>query len=233
MRQRWETLTFLHWPYPPRLVQALLPDGVQVETRKGAAWVSLVPFQMTISGPAGPALPWLRAIPETNVRTYVVGPNGRPGVWFFSLDIASVDAMIAGRAWGLPYFWSDMSVSRSGNEVTYRCQRRAGRRITSDIGIRLGEGIEPGEFEHYLTARFALWSKPFGVLARTPVDHPRWALARATVTRIDDSLVTAAGLPAPLDEPIAHFSPGVSARIGLPRLFLSSRGFLRPSAGSR
>jgi hypothetical protein len=216
MRQRWETLTFLHWPYDPRTIQALLPEGLQVETRKGAAWVGLVPFRMTIHGPAGPALPWLRAIPETNVRTYVVGPGGRPGVWFFSLDITSLDAVLAGRAWGLPYFWSHMSVIESGDDVTYRCQRRFGRKPTSEIGIRIGKHIDADEFEHYLTARFALWSRPFGFLARTRVVHPRWALQRGAVTRLDDSLITAAGLPAPTDEPIVHFSRGVATRIGLP-----------------
>jgi uncharacterized protein YqjF (DUF2071 family) len=225
LRQRWETLSLLHWPYPPDVVQALLPDGLRVETRNGAAWVGLVPFQMTISGPVGPALPWLRAIPETNVRTYVVGPGGRSGVWFLSLDISSIDAVIAGRAWGVPYFWSRMSVTRSGNEVAYRCRRRFGRHPTSEIGIRIGERIDPAEieeFEHFLTARFALWSRPVGIRTRTLVDHARWPLARATVTRLDDSLVTAAGLPAPTGEPIVHFSAGVRARIGLPGMV--SRG---------
>lgn len=46
----------------------------------------------------GPALPWLREVPEVNVRTYVVGPGGRPGVWFFSLDIATPDTVAAARA---------------------------------------------------------------------------------------------------------------------------------------
>lgn len=98
MRQQWQTLTFLHWAYPPDVVQNLLPDGLRVETRKGLVWVGLVPFRMTIDGPVGPALPWLRAIPETNVRTYVVGSDGQPGVWFFSLDITSIDAVAGGRA---------------------------------------------------------------------------------------------------------------------------------------
>ena len=33
--------------------------------------------------PFGP----LSTFPETNIRTYIVDPNGRRGVWFFSLDI--------------------------------------------------------------------------------------------------------------------------------------------------
>jgi uncharacterized protein YqjF (DUF2071 family) len=57
MTQRWELLTFLHWPYEPRLVQALLPPGLTVETYDGQAWVGLVPFRMRVAPFRLPALP--------------------------------------------------------------------------------------------------------------------------------------------------------------------------------
>src|SRR3954454_10171968 len=106
MRHRWATISFLHWPYDVEQVQRHLPAGIQVEPWEGQAWVGLVPFEMHLAGPAGPRL---RRFPETNVRTYVVGPDGRPGIWFFSLDAGSAAAVTAARAsWQLPYFWSDM-----------------------------------------------------------------------------------------------------------------------------
>jgi uncharacterized protein len=37
MRQRWERLTFLHWPFDRAVVQRLLPDWPQAETFGGAA----------------------------------------------------------------------------------------------------------------------------------------------------------------------------------------------------
>lgn len=48
------------------------------------------------------------------------------------------------------------------------------------------------------------------------VDHAPWPLHRAEVVDCDDSLVTAAGLPAPAGEPLALWSPGVEVRIGRP-----------------
>jgi uncharacterized protein YqjF (DUF2071 family) len=48
------------------------------------------------------------------------------------------------------------------------------------------------------------------------VDHAPWPLHRATVDQFDDSLVTAAGLPAPTGEPLCVYSPGVRVRVGLP-----------------
>ena len=38
-RYHWRQVTFLHWPYPAETVQALLPDGLTVETFDGTAWV--------------------------------------------------------------------------------------------------------------------------------------------------------------------------------------------------
>jgi uncharacterized protein len=223
MRQDWRTLTFLHWRYDPAVIQAMLPDGLQVQPREGSAWVGLVPFRITVRGPVGPALPWLGGVPETNVRTYVLGPDGRPGVWFFSLDIVSPHAVAAARlAWGLPYYWSRMSVVELGDEVTYHCRRRTGRpQPQSATRVRIGPAIaadDVEEFEHYLTARFGLWTRHLGLLTYTPAEHGRWPLHRASVLDIDDSLVSACGLPPPDGPPIAHFSPGVSVQIGTPRI---------------
>jgi uncharacterized protein YqjF (DUF2071 family) len=57
------------------------------------------------------------------------------------------------------------------------------------------------------------------------VEHPRWPLRRARVLHLDESLVQAAGLPAPAGAPLAHFSPGVEVKIGAPRL-VSGHGSL-------
>jgi len=51
------------------------------------------------------------------------------------------------------------------------------------------------------------------VLARSNVEHEPWPLHRATVPELDQNLVTAAGLPEPLGEPVVHWSPGVRTRI--------------------
>src|SRR5947207_2324696 len=126
MLQQWRRLTFLHWRYPAGVVQASLPEGLRVQTFDGTAWVGLVPFVMRgVRAPGIPPLPWLSEFPETNVRTYVEGPDGRAGIWFFSLDAARLPAVVAGRtAYGLPYCWSSMSVTPSGRELRYRSARR-------------------------------------------------------------------------------------------------------------
>jgi len=44
------------------------------------AWVGLTRFVLgDLRTPVAPAPPWFSRFPETNVRTYVVGPDGREG----------------------------------------------------------------------------------------------------------------------------------------------------------
>ena len=221
MAHRWEQLTFLHWPYDPEVVQALLPDGLSVEPYDGRAWVGLVPFHMTVRAPGVPPLPWLSYFPETNVRTYVTGLDGVSGVWFFSLDASRLPAVIGGRALNLRYCWSRMRLGRRGAVVRYRCERRwPGGAARNDTEVVVGEPIPAGELtelDHYLTARFRLWTVLGGRPVRMQAYHEPWPLRRAAVRRLDDTLVRAAGLPAPTGDPIVHFSDGVEVSIGLPR----------------
>ena len=121
MHHRWTAVTFLHWPYPPEVVQRLLPPGLEVDRADGTAWVSLVPFRMEdVRLPRLPPRPGPR-FPETNVRTYVRDRHGRVGIWFLSLDAARLGAVVTARvAYGLPYFWAAMSVRRDRDRV--RCK---------------------------------------------------------------------------------------------------------------
>ena len=78
MMHRWDTLTFLHWSYDPDVVARLLPEGLTLHTFEDRAWVGLIPFNMRVSLPHTPALPWVERFCETNVRTYVLDRTGAP-----------------------------------------------------------------------------------------------------------------------------------------------------------
>lgn len=221
MLQHWRWLTFLHWRYPAEVVQATLPPGLAVETFDGTAWVGLVPFLMgDVRPPRLPALPWLSRFPETNVRTYVRGPDGRTGIWFLSLDAARLPAVLTARTtYGLPYFWSSMSVQRSGSQVTYRARRRwpgpAG--AGCDARVEFGAPYASAELtglDLFLTARYRLYSRFAGRLVTAAAEHPPWALRRVTVRQLRQDLLRAAGLPAPDHDPVLHASDGVRVRIG-------------------
>lgn len=221
LTQHWRWLTFVHWRYEPRDVQAILPEGLTVDTFDGSAWVGLVPFRMVdVRPPWTPSLHPLTTFPETNLRTYVRGPRGQ-GVWFSSLEITRLIGVAVARiGFGVPYVWADMSIDRAGRRVRYRSRRRwPGPRAASIVEIEIGEDLDrPGHLERFLTSRWATYNLlPFRRLGWVPVSHEPWPLHSARVLELAEDLTRAAGLPAPAGEPIAHFSPGVTARIGWPR----------------
>jgi hypothetical protein len=222
MRQRWERLTFLHWSFDAPAVQRLLPPGLEAETFDGAAWVGLVPFFMRVATGGGRGAPWASYFCETNVRTYVRDGEGRSGIWFFSLDAARLGAVAVARTtYRLPYFWSSMRITGAGHEVSYTCLRRwpGPRDATSQVRIEVGEPFgadELGERDHFLTARWILFSVAGARYRFARACHQPWPLHRAQARVVDDRLVAAAGLPQPQGPPLVHYSPGVDVRIGRP-----------------
>lgn len=220
MLQRWERLTFLHWPFDSDEIQRLLPAGLTVESHDGWAWVGLVPFFMRVSTARGRGAPWVSNFCETNVRTYVRDEGGRSGVWFFSLDAARLGAVAVGRTvFGLPYFWTRMSLTETGDEIDYRCRRRwpGPRGVSSSARIRVGPVIDPTaltDLDHFLTARWVLFSSAGRRRSFARAWHEPWPLRRAELIGLDDQLMAAAGLPAPTASPLVHYSEGVDVRLG-------------------
>jgi uncharacterized protein YqjF (DUF2071 family) len=218
----WDELTFLHWRFETDAVQRLLPPGLTVHTFDGSAWVGLVPFFLRVGVPGVPSVRWLSRFAETNVRTYVTSADGTQGIWFFSLDAARLGAVLVARAtYRLPYFWSKMTIERSASRIAYRSSRRwpGPRGACSDVVIDIGERFDAAdltELDHFLTARWALFSAPRSGLHHARAAHDPWPLHRAHAVRVDDQLVRAAGLPHPTGAPLVHYSPSVEVRISWP-----------------
>ncbi len=222
MAQRWEDLAFISWPFDPGDVQRLLPAELEADTFDGAAWVSVIPFHLSIRLPGTPAVPWVSRFSEINVRTYVRGPDGRRGIWFLSLDASRLGAVVmARRTYRLPYVWARMDVRRTGARVRYRGVRRwPGPRASWDLTLDVGGPMtSPDDLHRFLTARWRLFSPaPLALPARsiglrtTTVDHPPWPLRHTRLTEGTESLLAAAGLPGTSASPTVAFSPGVSVR---------------------
>ncbi len=223
LTQQWRDLAFLHWPVDPGLAAGLLPPGTRPDLFEGTSYVGLIAFRMHRTGWLGlPGLPYLGSFPETNVRLYSVGPDGRRGVVFRSLDAARLVPVLAGRlAFRLPYQWSAMRVRRDGDVVSYASRRRwpgAPARMGMAIGVG-GRIARPSDLELFLTARWGLHAaRHGGSLRYLPNQHPPWPLHRAALLRLEENLITTAGLPQPAGGPVSVlYSPGVSVRLGWPQ----------------
>ena len=223
MTMGWRRLTYVHWRYDPDVVARLLPDGLEPDLYEGSAWVGLIPFQMErIRFGRLPAVPKWSSFPETNVRTYAVDASGRRGVWFMSLDIDRLaPTLVARGGYGLPYCWGPMSIEVQGRRITYRGIRRWPDSAHSRMVVEVSDPIAPDDVDdltHFLSARWGLYSTLGSRVLWAPVSHPRWPLREASLLDLDESLLAAAGLPAPECEPHVRFSPGVRVRAGRPVL---------------
>ena len=98
----WERISFLHWPISAAELAPLLPDGTEVLTHEGTAWVTVTPFFIRVRPPGSPVVPPGWAFPETNLRTYIAGPGGRQGLWFLHMEVTALWFVAALRTIGLP-----------------------------------------------------------------------------------------------------------------------------------
>jgi uncharacterized protein len=212
MTQTWHDLLFAHWPVKHDALGALLPPGFAVDTCEGRAWIGVVPFYMTNVAPRGvPALPWISAFPELNVRTYVrVG--GIPGIYFFSLDASNPAIVVAARtAFHLPYHTATMAFSREGDDIVYD-SRRNGAPLDASLTIRyrpigVASVARPGSLAHFLTERYCLFTVDgHGRTCKVEVHHRPWSLQDAQAEIAVNTMTLANGVELPDVPPLLHFA---------------------------
>ena len=181
--QTWEVLAFLHWRVDAGELARLLPPELPLDTHDGDAWLGITPFVLTNFRLRGiPPLPRISTFPELNVRTYVT-VDGKPGIWFFTLEAASQLAVEgAKRLYKLPYHHARMSAERRGPFVHFE-SARAGAAFSARYR---GEGDlfrpEPGSLEYFLTERYCLYTADGGRLYRADIHHPPWQLQLCEAT---------------------------------------------------
>lgn len=213
VRMAWRDLAFIHYPVDADRVQSRLPPDLRVDTFDGRAWLGLVPFRMAQVTPRhAPAIPFFSTFPEVNVRTYVVA-DGKPGVWFFSLDADSRPTVFLGRQrFHLPYFSARAKLTSRAGWSHFTSVRRGGGEGLRARYRPIGEIFfaQCGTFEHWATERYCLYTQsPRGAFTRVDVHHPPWPLQHAEVHIETCSLLGAAGFAPEAAPPRCHFSSGV------------------------
>lgn len=221
----------MHFPADPDHVQQLLPSELTVETfpdeyGQPKAWIGLVTFSMKQIRPPGfPAVPWLSAFLETNVRTYVRHNGHMPGVWFFSLDAERLLACVYAReVFGLNYLHSVMRSWAIENEHHYSVRRLeepqaelalSYETFKAENRIANGKFAQPRTFEFWLCERYLLYSKRGSELLTGRVWHRPYSLWPATVNQLEQTLITSQGLRT---GELAHvvYSPGIDVEVFSP-----------------
>ena len=198
---------------PADEVQAKLPRGLRVDTFDGWAWLGVVPFLMDrvrfrTVGQISAGVPSATAFPELNLRTYVTAPDGRAGVYFFSLDCGSLLATVGARAaFGLPYFWARMSEQIDGATIRYASKRLIGGDIRFAGSYRsLGQPSADDDLRRFLTERYALFVRRFGAVQIGDIHHRPWHLEEAEAEFERNDVPGSFGFTLPQRAPVLHYS---------------------------
>jgi uncharacterized protein YqjF (DUF2071 family) len=181
MGQTWESLVFVHWRVAADELRPHIPAGLEIEEFDGAAWLGIVPFRITGLRARGMVpLPGLSAFNELNVRTYVRAADGKPGVWFFSLEATSRPAVDAARRWyRLPYFDARMELDDNGSRIDVRCSRlgEAGKGFSGAFRATGTSAVSPVDsLEFFLVERYCLYAEGDGALWRAEIHHAPWVV---------------------------------------------------------
>ena len=210
---RWHELLFMHWPVPAESLRRLIPDGLELDTFEGLAWIGVVPFRMSkVRHRLAPAIPKISAFPELNVRPYVTH-KGRAGVWFFSLDAASRLAVRGARfSFHLPYFNARMSCRNDNGTIRYSstrthrgapsCEFRAHYRPIGEAQVAAA-----GSLDDFLTNRLSLFSADrVGRIYRSDIAHDPWPLQPARAEIEINTMTDPLGVELPAVRPLLLYS---------------------------
>jgi uncharacterized protein len=220
MQQNWRNLLFLHWPMDPEVLRPFIPESLELDTFEGKAWIGITPFHLEDLRPLMlPPVPGLSEFHECNVRTYVQH-QGRPGIWFFSLDASKLLPALAARFFFmLPYFPSNIRYTQKNGRFSFSLRRNgpppAELKVSWTTGVRLRDP-DKDSLAFFLVERYCAFAVEANTVYKIRIYHPPWILDEASVELRASSLISSLGLPGPAGEPLAHFSTGVEAQIWPP-----------------
>lgn len=220
MRQTWRNLLFAHWPTEASRLRPLIPAVLELDLRDGTSWIAVTPFRLTELRLRGlPPIPGTSNFLELNVRTYVRYQE-RPGVFFFSLDAASLAAAKGARAsYHLPYFHAKMSQKQTLTGFEYRSRRRGDKNpelVARYTPVSAVQQPRPGSLEQWLVERYCLYAPHKDRLYRADIHHVPWPLQEASAEFELNTMAQAAGIELPNVDPICHFAKELEVLVWRP-----------------
>jgi uncharacterized protein len=197
MVQVWRDLLFTHWSLPHAAIRRLVPEQLALDTFDGRAWISITPFHMSLRMRGLPPSPGMFDFPELNCRTYVT-LEGRPGIYFFSLDTANRAAVWGARTfYHLPYFHAQMRAEKDAESISYSSARGRARWRATYAPTSVVRHAQPGSLDYFLAERYCLYTLWKGGTYRGEIHHVPWPLQDASIRIEENTVAEAAGIQVP------------------------------------
>jgi uncharacterized protein YqjF (DUF2071 family) len=176
---RWEHVFIATYAVPPELLTPRLPPGLELDTRDGQAFVSLVPFQFLDTRVLGIGWPGHRDFVELNLRFYV-HRNGERGVVFLR-EFVPKRLVVAVARWvyNEPYRTAPLTaaIHEDAERVSaeYRLTWAGREHVIAVTGRKPAYVPDEKSTEHYFKElRWGYGTTRAGEALRYEVIHPRW-----------------------------------------------------------
>lgn len=186
----WRNLFLATYAVPPSLLKSFLTPGLELDTRNGDAFVSLVAFQFVDTRVLGVPWPGYRDFPELNLRFYVRHGGDRGVVFVREIVPLRLVAWLARAIYNEPYRIAPL---------TSHCQERDDRRMmeyrltwTGREQVLRVTGRKPAfvadaaSDEHFFKEhRWGYGRTRRGQALRYEVTHPTWEVFSVQEYHID------------------------------------------------
>lgn len=233
LSQSCNDLLFAHYAVSPPTLRRLVPDDLTLDLYDGVAWLTVSPVGISHLRPSGiPPLPGLSFFPQVTLRTYVT-MQGKPGLFYFSVDAANLSAVWVARVFFRMQYWhSAIQMSGATIQTHSLAERSIHFRATRLHGPTAIDGpakfdviycpkgeAEParrGSLDEFLTERYCVYSWNRGRYFRTEIHHQPWPLQRTSVELRANSIADPLGLPLPSEPDVCHFSRSIKMLVWAP-----------------
>lgn len=218
MNQTWNDVLLANYPIKLDVLRKLVPDVLPLDQFDGMGWIGVVPFHMTGIRLRGmPPVPGTDRFPELNIRTYVT-INGKPGVYFFSLDAPKRLAVwLAQTFYSMPYFFADTKMKNNRSvfefENTRRTEGEEAKFVCNYQPVSEPFHTIKGSFDYWMTERYCFYTvNKKGVPLRCDILHLPWLLQQVEAEISHNTMLSSQGILIEGVQPILHFSKKVEVR---------------------
>lgn len=216
MRQTWNHSLFIHYPIHMDTLRQLVPDTFPLDSYNGWGWIGLVVFDMEQVKLRN--FPIFSAFPELNIRTYVM-INGKPGVYFFSLDATNLPVVIGSRLFNhIPYYHASIERQQERNSFSFRICRKQHPSIMLDCTYATTSNAsyvaEKGSFDEWLLERYCFYTTTRkGHVVRCDIAHHPWHLQQVKAEICENTVLSGQGIHVESVPPVLHYGQRVDVRI--------------------
>lgn len=186
----WRNLFLATYTVPPALLKPLLPSGLDLDTRDGNAFVSLVAFQFVDTRVLGIPWPAYRNFPELNLRFYVRHGGERGVVFVREIVAPRLVAWVARTIYNEPYrvapLTSHCHEDGASRTMEYRLKWAGCEQLLRVAGCKPTYLPEQDSDEHFFKEhRWGYGRTRRGQSLRYEVVHPPWRVFPVQSYRID------------------------------------------------